>query len=79
MKDPIAAQRAKVAVQPDASLDPGGATRRHRSSDYDRRQNRRAFHQIPTGYQKENPLSVEAVSAKTHDLMAPVLGGKPTG
>ena len=36
---------------------------------------RAAFTKFPPGT-KENPLSVEAVSAKTRDLIAPVLGAE---
>jgi 2-methylcitrate dehydratase PrpD len=75
MKDPVlVAQRAKVAVQPDASLmdpaAPRGAIVQVTMTDGKTVEH---FTKFPPGT-KENPLSVEAVSAKTRDLMAPVLG-----
>jgi len=74
----ILAQRAKVSVEPDdALMDPSaprgavvevtltdGCTIEH-------------FTKYPPGT-KENPLDTEAISAKTHDLMAPVLGATKT-
>ena len=79
MRDPrILAQRSKITVVPDAALmDPaaprGGivqvTTTDGRTVEH--------FTRFPPGT-KENPLSTEAVSAKAHDLMAPVLGAART-
>ena len=79
MRDPrILAQRSKITVVPDAALmDPaaprGGivqvTTTDGRTVEH--------FTRFPPGT-KENPLSTEAVSAKAHDLMAPILGAART-
>jgi 2-methylcitrate dehydratase PrpD len=77
MKDPVLmAQRAKVTVQPEASLmdpaAPRGAIVQVTMTDGKVVEH---FTKFPPGT-KENPLSVEAVSAKTRDLIAPVLGAE---
>ena len=56
----------------------GGAARRHRAGDSWPTAARVEHHtRFPPGT-KENPLSTEAVNAKTRDLMAPVLGAAKT-
>ncbi|MDB5563598.1 MAG: 2-methylcitrate dehydratase [Tardiphaga sp.] len=77
MKDPVLmAQRAKVTVQPEASLmdpaAPRGAIVEVTMMDGKKVEH---FTKFPPGT-KENPLSVEAVSAKTRDLIVPVLGAE---
>jgi 2-methylcitrate dehydratase PrpD len=79
MKDPVLmAQRAKVTVQPDQALmdpaAPRGAIVQVTMTDGKVVEH---FTKFPPGT-KENPLSVEAVSAKTRDLIAPVLGAEKT-
>jgi hypothetical protein len=75
MHDPgIMAQTAKVTVAPDQTLmdpaAPRGAIVEVTMNDGKKVDH---FTKYPPGT-KENPLSTEAVNAKVHDLMAPVLG-----
>ncbi|CAN5378058.1 MmgE/PrpD family protein [soil metagenome] len=75
MKDPVLmAMRARVTVQPDPALmdpaAPRGAIVQVTMTDGKMVEH---FTKFPPGT-KENPLSVEAVSAKTRDLITPVLG-----
>jgi len=77
MKDPVLmAMRARVTVQPEASLmdpaAPRGAIVQVTMADGKVVEH---FTKFPPGT-KENPLSVEAVSAKTRDLIVPVLGAE---
>jgi 2-methylcitrate dehydratase PrpD len=79
MKDPVLmALRAKVTVQPEQALmdpaAPRGALVQVVMSDGKMVEH---FTKFPPGT-KENPLSVEAVSAKSRDLMTPVLGMEKT-
>jgi 2-methylcitrate dehydratase PrpD len=79
MHDPrILAQRAKVTVTPDAALmdptAPRGAIVEVTLTDGRKFSH---FTKYPPGT-KENPLSTDAVNAKTRDLMAPVLGAAKT-
>jgi 2-methylcitrate dehydratase PrpD len=77
MRDPkILEQRAKVTVAGDAALmDP--AAPRGAIVEVTMMDGRKVNHftKFPPGT-KENPLSTEAVSAKTRDLIAPVLGSE---
>ena len=77
MSDPaVVAERAKVQVMGDAALmDP--AAPRGAIVEVTMTDGRRVAHftKFPPGT-KENPLSTEAVSAKTWDLIEPVLGGE---
>lgn len=75
MKDPVLMEmRSRVTVQPEASLmdptAPRGAIVQVTMTDGRVVEH---FTKFPPGT-KENPLSVEAVSAKTRDLIVPVLG-----
>jgi 2-methylcitrate dehydratase PrpD len=79
MQDPqILEQRAKVTLAADEALmdpaAPRGAIVEVTLSDGKKVDH---FTKFPPGT-KENPLSTEAVSAKAHDLMAPVLGTEKT-
>jgi 2-methylcitrate dehydratase PrpD len=75
MKDPVLmAQRAKVTVQAEASLmDPAAPRGAIVQVTMTAGKVVEHFTKFPPGT-KENPLSVEAVSAKTRDLIVPVLG-----
>jgi 2-methylcitrate dehydratase PrpD len=79
MRDPkILEQRAKVTVTGDAALmDP--AAPRGAIVEVTLMDGRKVDHftKFPPGT-KENPLTTEAVSTKTRDLMAPVLGSNKT-
>jgi len=79
LRDPkIMEQRAKITVTPDAALmDP--AAPRGAIVEVTLTDGRKVDHftKFPPGT-KENPLSTEAVSAKTRDLMVPVLGPEKT-
>jgi 2-methylcitrate dehydratase PrpD len=75
MKDPVLMEmRGRVTVQPEASLmdpaAPRGAIVQVTMADGKVVEH---FTKFPPGT-KENPLSVEAVNAKTRDLITPVLG-----
>ena len=77
MKDPVLMEmRSRVTVQPEASLmdpaAPRGAIVQVTMTDGKVVEH---FTKFPPGT-KENPLSVEAVSAKTRDLIVPVLGAE---
>ena len=77
MKDPVLMEmRSRVTVQPEASLmdpvAPRGAIVQVTMTDGRVVEH---FTKFPPGT-KENPLSVEAVSAKTRDLIVPVLGAE---